>query len=193
MHRCCLSWISPCWSPRIKSQAFRWSMSDCFCIEAAHSKAWPALLLYHPPSHLPNAGSACWPKGSPQEVGCVWSLGAWLQRHLLTQSWVISARTCPWHTLRMVGLIVLKTQAGPTLALIREMSFLADTDVGPDSCAAPCPASPTLQAQHGFGRAREHHISNEVLVLVWCSTWCCCEKDIPGQASVPSLAPRHCS
>lgn len=30
---------------------------------------------------------------------------------LLTQSWVISARTCPWHTLRMVGLIVLKTQA----------------------------------------------------------------------------------
>lgn len=32
-------------------------------------------------------------------------------------------------------------EAGSTLALIREMSFLADTDVGPDSCAAPCSAS----------------------------------------------------
>lgn len=32
-------------------------------------------------------------------------------------------------------------EAGSSLALLREMSFLADTDVGPDSCAASCPAS----------------------------------------------------
>lgn len=49
-------------------------MSDCFCIEAAHSKAWPALLLYHPPSHSLMLG-LCWPKGSPQEVGCVLAFG----------------------------------------------------------------------------------------------------------------------
>lgn len=84
-------------------------------------------------------------------------------------------------------------EAGSALALIREMSFLADMDVGPDSCALlhVQPASPILQAWHGFGQVREHHISNEVLVLVWCSSWCCNEKNIPGLASGPSLAPRH--
>lgn len=89
------------------------------------------------PSHLPGAGSLCW--APHKKWGVSWCLGAWL------------ADTEPSYLCKDLPLAHPQDggadssqdpgEAGSTLALIREMSFLADTDVGPDSCAAPCAAS----------------------------------------------------
>lgn len=68
-------------------------MSDCFSIEAAQREVWPALLLYHPLSLM--LGLSAGPRDPHKKWGVSWCLGAWLQRHLLTQSWVISAPAHP--------------------------------------------------------------------------------------------------
>lgn len=41
-------------------------VSDCFSVEAVHSKPWPAPPLYRPPSHLPNDGLSAGP-GAPHK------------------------------------------------------------------------------------------------------------------------------
>jgi len=95
----------------IKSQAFRWSGSDCFSIEAARSKAWPAPSLYHPPSHLLNDGSLCWSKGSSQEAGHFMAPGSISSRKTRCRRAGLPPQRPAPGTPGMVRLIALKTQA----------------------------------------------------------------------------------